>query len=69
MDLSDHGKQPYVVDIEELTKENDKFRVAKWTGEYLQMTVMAIPEGGEVGLEVHQDTTSFSALKKERQKW
>jgi mannose-6-phosphate isomerase-like protein (cupin superfamily) len=68
MDLSDHGKQPYVVDIEELTKENDKFRVAKWTGEYLQMTVMAIPEGGEVGLEVHQDHDQFLRIEEGKAK-
>ena len=55
MDTKDYGPNPYVVNVEELTLQNDKFRVAKWTGTNLQMTVMAIEVGGEVGLEVHAD--------------
>lgn len=63
MDTTDYGTQPYVVDIEELTKSNDKFRVAKWTGANLQMTVMAIQPGGEVGLEVHNDHDQFLRIE------
>lgn len=63
MDMNDYGPQPYVIDIEELTKENELFRVAKWTGANLQMTVMAIPAGGEVGLEVHNDHDQFLRIE------
>lgn len=63
MDTKDHGKEPYVVDIEKLTKGNDHFRVAKWTGTHLQMTVMAIPVGGEVGLEKHDDIDQFLRIE------
>lgn len=63
MDMQDYGTQPYVVNIEELTKQNDKFRVAKWTGTNLQMTVMAIQPGGEVGLEVHDDHDQFLRIE------
>lgn len=59
MDSSDQGPNPYVVDIEKLTTDNDTFRTAKWTGQYLQMTVMSIEVGSEVGLEVHPDTDQF----------
>lgn len=59
MDTTDYGKQPWVVNIEDLTKSNDKFRVAKWTGTNLQLTVMSIEVGGEVGLEVHPDIDQF----------
>ena len=52
-ELSDHGPQPYVVDIEETTLENTNFRTAIWTGKHIQMTVMSIPVGGDVGLEQH----------------
>ncbi|MCL4807111.1 MAG: cupin domain-containing protein [Thermoanaerobaculia bacterium] len=58
-DSKDQGKKPWVVDIEKLTKENSKFRVAKWTGNLLQMTVMSIPVGGEIGLEVHPKNEQF----------
>ncbi len=59
MDTKDYGPNPYVIDIEELTTSNDKFRVAKWTGKNMQMTVMSIQPGGEVGLEVHNDHDQF----------
>ena len=63
MENEDHGKDPYVVDIEKLTLGNDRFRVAKWTGSKLQMTVMAIPVGGEVGLERHDDIDQFLRIE------
>ena len=37
--IKDHGGEPYVVDIEEVTKENNVFRRAIWTGKYLQVTI------------------------------
>lgn len=63
MDTTDYGKKPYVVNIEELTLKNDNFRVAKWTGSNLQMTVMSIEPGGEVGLEVHDDHDQFLRIE------
>jgi mannose-6-phosphate isomerase-like protein (cupin superfamily) len=59
MDTNDYGPQPFVTDIEELTVKNDNFRTAQWTGTYLQLTTMSIEVGGEVGLEVHEDTDQF----------
>lgn len=56
---ADRGPEPYVVDIEEATLANDTFRTALWTGGHLQLTVMSIPVGGEVGLEVHDDRDQF----------
>lgn len=65
-ELTDHGPDPYVVNIEEATLENDKFRTTLWTGEQLQVTVMSIPVGGDVGLEVHSDTDQFLRLEQGR---
>ena len=59
----DHGKQPYVVDVEDLTMSNDNFRTAAWTGQFLQMTLMSIEVGGEIGLEVHDDTDQFLRIE------
>lgn len=59
----DKGKKPWVVDIEEATKDNDKFRVTMWTGEQLQMTVMSIPVGGDIGLEVHNGIDQFLRIE------
>lgn len=49
----DVGPAPYVGAVDKLCLENRNFRTALWTGEYLQMTLMNIPVGGEVGLEIH----------------
>lgn len=60
---NDHGPHPYVLDIEDVTKENEAFRDTLWTGQYLQMTVMSIPAGGEIGAEVHDDHDQFLRLE------
>lgn len=65
-ELKDHGAEPYVVDIEELTLENDTFRTAVWTGKHLQMTVMSIPVGGDVGLEIHEKEDQFLRIEQGR---
>ena len=56
-DEKDFGKEPYVVDLEDLTKDNPNFRTTKWTGEDLQMTLMSIED--EIGLEKHEDGDQF----------
>lgn len=59
MDQTDYGAQPFVLNIEEATVENEAFRVAKWTGSNLQMTLMSIEPGDDIGLEVHDDHDQF----------
>lgn len=57
--LKDYGPQPFVVNINEATKQNNTFRTALWTGKYLQVTLMSINVGDDIGLEVHPDTDQF----------
>lgn len=59
----DHGPKPYAVDIEKATVDNDAFRDTLWTGEHLQLTVMTIPAGGEIGAEIHDDHDQFLRLE------
>lgn len=65
-DHGDHGGEPYVVDIEEKTLDNDTFRTTLWTGEHLQLTVMSIKPGDDIGLEVHPDNDQFLRLEQGR---
>jgi len=58
-DLTDHGPNPYVLDIEDATLANDNFRATLWTGSHLQLTVMSIPVGESIGLEVHHENDQF----------
>lgn len=60
---TDHGPNPYTLNIDEVTRANDAFRDTLWTGKYLQMTVMSIPGGGEIGAEVHDDHDQFLRLE------
>ncbi|WP_315119899.1 cupin domain-containing protein [uncultured Clostridium sp.] len=57
--LKDYGPEPFVVNISEATKENNNFRTALWTGKHLQLTLMSIKPGEDVGLEIHPDTDQF----------
>lgn len=56
---TDHGPNPYVTDIEEAAKRNCNFRTALWTGEHLQVTLMCLRPGEEIGAETHSCTDQF----------
>ena len=58
-ELRDYGGEPTVLNIQRLAVKNRSFRIALWTGKYLQTTLMSIPTGGEIGAELHHDTDQF----------
>lgn len=62
-DTNDYGKKPFVFNVEQATLENENFRVAKWTGSNLQLTLMTIPVGEDIGLEVHDDHDQFLRIE------
>ncbi len=62
-DYSDRGKEPMVVDIEGMTLENENYRTTIWTGEKLQVTVMTIQPGDDIGLEVHHGIDQFLRIE------
>ena len=49
----------FVDNIEKLTEENDLFRKVLYTGHNLQLVLMAIQPGEEIGEEVHDDRDQF----------
>ena len=49
----------YVDDIEKLTEENDDFRRVLYTGKEMQLVLMALKPGEEIGSEVHEDRDQF----------
>lgn len=59
----DYGRRPFVVDIEEATKQNNTFRTALWTGQYLQTTLMSLRPGEDIGLEMHPDVDQFIRIE------
>ena len=59
MILMDYGPEPFVINIDQATKQNDYFRTALWTGSHLQLTLMSIKPGEDIGLEMHPDVDQF----------
>ena len=60
--IEDIGPQPQSFNIERATEENTDYRSVAWSGRYLQVTLMSIPAGGDIGLEVHPETDQFLRL-------
>ena len=63
IEIKDYGPEPFAVDIEEATLQNNTFRTALWTGKHLQLTLMCINVGEDIGLEVHPDTDQFIRIE------
>lgn len=55
--------KPYINNIETETLANENFRTEVFTGEHLQMTVMSIPVGGDIGQETHPHTDQFLRIE------
>lgn len=49
----------FVADIEELAEENSDFRRVLYTGTNLQLVLMAIQPGEDIGEETHEDRDQF----------
>lgn len=57
--VTDYGRKPYVTNINVQAIRNRNYRTALWTGENLQLTLMSIPVGSDIGVEMHDDTDQF----------
>jgi mannose-6-phosphate isomerase-like protein (cupin superfamily) len=62
MTINDIGPDPQSFDLEQQTVENSNYRTVAWSGRYLQLTLMSIPEGADIGLEMHPETDQFLRL-------
>lgn len=61
--LRDYGPKPFVTDLDRLTKLNQNYRTALWTGNHLQLTLMSIKVGDDIGLEVHPAVDQFIRIE------
>lgn len=61
--IKDYGPEPFVMNINEVTKQNNNFRTALWTGNHLQVTLMSINVGESIGLEMHPDVDQFIRIE------
>lgn len=61
-------KKGYFANIEERTLDNNDFRRVLYTGPNLQLVVMALQKGEEIGTEVHPDIDQFFRVEQGRAK-
>ena len=57
--LTEEGPNPFVTNIEADTLANDNYRTTRWTGSNIQLTLMSIEPGRDIGLEVHEHGDQF----------
>ena len=54
----------YKADIETLTAENTAFRQVLYTGRHLQLVLMALKPGEDIGMETHKTHDQFFRIEK-----
>lgn len=53
----------YVQNIEKLTVENDNYRKVLYTGKHMQLVLMTLQPGEEIGLEQHEGHDQFFRIE------
>ena len=61
--FKDQGPNPFVINIHEAAIQNQTFRTALWTGKHLQLTLMSLQPGEDIGLEVHPHVDQFLRIE------
>jgi mannose-6-phosphate isomerase-like protein (cupin superfamily) len=54
----------FIADIEEWTEENSDFRRVLYTGKQMQLVLMSLQPGEEIGEEIHADRDQFFRVEK-----
>ena len=54
----------YIADIEALTEDNANFRKVLYTGKHLQLVLMALKPGEDIGAEIHTTHDQFFRVEK-----
>jgi mannose-6-phosphate isomerase-like protein (cupin superfamily) len=52
-------KKGYKENIEKLTLENTNFRKVLYSGEHMQLVLMSLKPGEDIGLEIHENNDQF----------
>lgn len=60
---TDFGPDPFVTNIRCDTLNNNFFRRTLWTGTHMQLTLMSINPGDDIGFEIHPDVDQFLRIE------
>ncbi|RDW16752.1 cupin domain-containing protein [Oceanobacillus chungangensis] len=61
--LKDYGKGPSIVNIDKAVEKNNTFRTVLWTGNHLQVALMSLNVGEDIGMEVHPAVDQFLRIE------
>lgn len=61
--VSDYGPYPFTINIHQAAQKNNNFRTALWTGRHMQITLMSILPGEDIGLEIHPQVDQFLRIE------
>lgn len=67
-EIRDYGCEPFIFNINHATNMNENFRTTLWTGGDMQLTLMSIPCGSDIGVEIHEDVDQFIRIESGRAK-
>ncbi len=59
-----NDKKGFIINIEKETLKNDYFRKVLYTGKHLQLVVMSLKSGEDIGKEVHHGIDQFIRIEK-----
>ncbi len=62
-DTIDYGPDPFVLNVRQETLMNDTFRTTRWTGDHMQLTMMSIMPGQDIGQEIHPELDQFVRIE------
>ena len=65
-EIRDYGAEPFVFNMNHAARMNENFRLALWTGQNMQLTLMNIPQGEDIGAEMHPDLDQFLFVERGR---
>lgn len=63
MTIKDYGPNPFAINIDDASKQNNNFRTTLWTGDHMQLTLMSLAPGEDIGLEIHPDVDQFLRIE------
>ena len=61
---STSSKLGWIADIEDVTVANSNFRTVLYTGTHIQLTVMSLPAGENIGWEMHDHLDQFLRVER-----
>ena len=62
--LKDYGGEPIVLNLKSAALQNNNYRKALWTGQNMQITLMSIPVGSDIGFERHDNLDQLIRVEK-----